>query len=100
MIVAEIHLTEGGFGDRGHVHIVAFSTLEKAYSEYDRVASIMLRREERTNDLPKMIEIDGDGGNKTTLPLDHIRSIGLVDYAKVNAQQAGVRDAFPNVFKR
>jgi hypothetical protein len=99
MIVAEVHLTEGGFGDHGFVHIIRFDDLAKATAEYARVADLMTKKSERGNDLPKLIEVEG-AHNKVSLPLDHLRSVGLADFAKGNEQEAGVRDAFPNLFKR
>jgi hypothetical protein len=35
-----------------------------------------------------------------TVPLDGIRGIGLVDFAKLNEQRKGMRDAFPLVVKQ
>lgn len=99
MIVAELLLvTEGGFGDRGHVHTISFASLETAQAEFDRIDEIFKRKEERKNDLPAMIEVVGDG-NRVTIPLGHLRSVGLVDFVHANEQRKGMRDTFPNLFK-
>ena len=37
---------------------------------------------------------------RPTFPLDHLSSIALADYAIQNEQWNGVRDSFPNLFKR
>ena len=99
MIVADLYLTEGGFGDKGLCHVVRFDDLAKAMAEYERVVDLIKRKSDRGNDLPKLIEVEGTG-NKVSLPLDNLRVVGLTDYAKANEQEAGVRDAFPNLFKR
>lgn len=98
MIVAELIVTEGGFGDRGFTHKVVFDVLENALGEYSRVAALMKDEAERTNDKPTMVEIEGSG-QKVSLPLRNIRSVGLTDYAHANQQAAGVKDTFPNIFK-
>lgn len=98
MIVAELILTEGGFGDHGFTHVVGFASLDAAKAEFDRVAEIFKRKEDRKNDLPSMIDIVGDA-SKVSLPLSSLRSVGLADFAKMNEERAGMRDAFPNVFK-
>lgn len=98
MIVADIHLTACNFSGGGFVHNVRFDDLAKAEAEYERVAALMLKRADRGNDLPKTVEVVGV--NKITLPLDDIHSVALSDFAEANEQEAGVRDAFPNLFKR
>ena len=45
-----------------------------------------------------MIEVDG-GVSKFTVPLDDVCTVSIGDFAKLNAERAGMRDAFPNVFK-
>lgn len=99
MIVAELFLTEGDFSTKQVVHVVRFDDPDKGRAEYDRIADLMQRREDRTNDLPKMIEAEGCG-SKVTMPLCMLRALGFTDFAEANAQEAGVRDAFPNIFKR
>lgn len=99
MIVAEVNLTEESFGGGGIIHTVKFNDAAKAAAEYTRVADLLQRRGDRANDLPKIVEVDGGSGNKLSLPLEIVRSVGLVDFAQANAEAAGVRDAFPNLFK-
>jgi hypothetical protein len=48
--------------------------------------------------LEKTVVISGI--SEFTCPLDEITSIGWVDFAHANEQEAGMRDAFPNLFKR
>jgi hypothetical protein len=99
MIVAELQIvTNKGFHESVN-HIVRFDVLETADAEYQRVAKLMLDKADRKNELPQMVEVMG-ASEKVTVPLDTISSVGLVDYAKTNAQMTGLRDAFPNMFKR
>ena len=99
MQVAEIQITEGSFISAAPVcHTVGFDDLTVAYAEYERLVALMQRKEERANDLPKTIECEGPA-NKITVPLDGVRGIGLSDFAKVNEQRIGLRDAFPHLFK-
>lgn len=98
MIVATINMTtSAGFGRDGFVHRVDFADLDAAKAEYERIAKLMLDKEERKNDLPKMVEVSGVG--KVTIPLDSICSVGLEDFAWANEQLAGMHDAYPNLRK-
>lgn len=98
MKVAELHVTFGrhSFG-RSSTAIIGFESAENAGTEFDRLADLIKRREDRANDLDKMVSVAGI--EKFTCTLDEVLSIGLVDYVRVNETQAGVRDAFPHVFK-
>ncbi len=59
----------------------------------------MRRREKRSNDLDKMVTIDG-AISHFSCPLEQISSVSMLDYAVANDEEAGVKDAFPNIFKR
>lgn len=94
MKVAEIAISFGGrFGDNGNRAVVMFDTVEGANSEFDRLEALLKRREERANDLEKTVTVSCI--NKFTCPINEITSIGLVDFARVNEQEKGVKDAFP-----
>lgn len=99
MHVAELIITESTFSATTTTHVLSFESIDSARAEYERVAGLIKDEAKRKNDKPPTVEVIGDG-NRLTLPLDNIRSVGLVDFAKANEQQAGVRDAFPNLFKR
>ena len=95
MKVAEIQITEGSFMSAGPaLYVIGFDDLAAAYAEYERLVELMRRKEERANDLPKLIECEGPA-NKVSLPLDGVRAVALADFAKINEQRKGVRDAFP-----
>jgi hypothetical protein len=100
MIVAEIQIqTSHSFTLQPIVgtHNMRFDDLDAARAEYERLFALMKRREERANDLPKVIEIIG-ACEKVTFPLDDLRSVGLIDYAHSNRQRSGLKEAFPNIF--
>lgn len=101
MIVAQVLVTAGGrLGSRALSHAVTFADAGKAKSEYDRVAALIRKRNDRKNDLPETVEIDGgETGSRVTISLDDITSVGLFDFAKVNEHQAGISDAFPHLFR-
>lgn len=99
MIVAQIIVSTGRFHYEQR-HTVGFTKLEKAQSEYDRVAALLTKRNERGNDLPKTVEIDGDSGGKFTVGMDDISSIALLDFAWANEQEKGVAEAFPFLFRK
>ena len=100
MYVAQILLISGwGIGDANSKHNIAFNDLEKAKAEYDRVAALMGRKAKRANDLPPTIEINGDSGSKVTIPTEDLRSISLCDLALANAQEEGIRAAYPNLYR-
>lgn len=99
MIVAQVFVATGRFRYEQR-HAVGFASLEKAKSEYDRLADILTRRNDRKNDLPKTVDIDGDAGNRITVGVDDISTLGLIDFAFANEQEAGVKDAFPHLFKK
>jgi len=99
MITAEIWITSAPWGAfSGFVHKIKFANLLKAKDEYARIVDLMERRSEKANDLPKIIQVVGDG-SEMTLSLDEIRGIGLCDFALANGEETGVRDAYPNLFK-
>lgn len=99
MIVAEIMLTSvrHSFGAAVH-HRIDYDDLDKAKSEYERVADLMRRREDRKNDLPPDITLEG-AATKATVPLGDVTGISLLDYAKANAARSGMRDAYPLLFR-
>lgn len=99
MIVAELQITTGNFSTQSVLHRISFADLARAEAEYERISKLILAEETRTNDKPPTIEVVGDG-NRMTCPLREVRSVGLADYARANEQEAGVRDAFPNLFKK
>ncbi len=95
MLVAEIHIHEGNFMSAAPaVHIIGFEDLDSAYAEYERLVALMRRKEERANDLPKTVECAGTS-QRVSIPLDGLRGVGLSDFAKVNKQRVGVKDAYP-----
>jgi len=98
MIVAEIFVTTGRFHEQKHA--VPFTALDKATAEFERLAAILTKRNERGNDLPKTVDVDGAAGHRLTIGVDDISSIGLCDFAKANEESAGIKDTFPHLFKR
>lgn len=100
MIVANIEIVlAGGFAVTVLRHSVGFDDVAAAEAEYQRVADLMDKRAERSNDVPKMIEINGAVGTKLSVPTDHISSVALIDFALANEHERGVRDAFPHLFQ-
>jgi hypothetical protein len=99
MRVAVVEITLRTFSGNATMYGVGFSDLEKAKAEYRRVADLITARVERKNDKPATVEIVGDG-NMVTAPLDDIGSVALQDYAWANAEETGVKDKYPNLFKR
>jgi hypothetical protein len=99
MIVAEIEL----LSSHGHMvaahgqHTIRFDCLETAKAEYQRIVTLLERREKKANDLPVMLEVIG-AGNQASLPLDDVRSVALCDFATANRQRSGLKEAFPNLF--
>ena len=99
MIVAEIQLTIDSYGTVAAIHSVYFDELFKAAAEYERIAALLKGRGDRRNDLPSIIELQGSH-NKVSIALDRIAAISLCDYVVGNEMRAGVRGAFPNLFKK
>lgn len=99
MIVAQVCVTTSRLGFSETKHTVTYSELATAYSDYHRVADLLLQRLECKNDLPNLIELDGESGTSLTVPLDEVFSVALFDFAKANAAEVGVKDAFPLLFK-
>ncbi len=99
MIVAEITvLTSHGFMASAYGHIqVKFDDLSGAEAEYERITALLKRRDEKANDIPKIVEIVGSG-SKARFPLEDLRCVSLVDYDESNRQQSGLKEAFPNIF--
>ncbi len=98
MKVAEICITHGRSFSHGGVAGVGFSDTETASAEYERLKAYLDRREQRANDLEKTITVTGI--NSFTCPGDEITGIGYADFSLMNEEEAGVKDAFPNLFKR
>ena len=100
MKVAELSIICGrhAFAGAAAQGLVGFSSLESAKAEFDRMADLLKRREDRKNDLEKTVVIKGIG--EFSCCLDDITCVGLSDFAHLNEQEAGVRDTFPNIFKR
>jgi len=98
MKVAELQIICGrhSFGEASQ-GLIGFDTVEAAKAEFDRLADLTKRREARANDLEDIITVSGI--TEFSCPLDQITSIALVDFAHLNEQLAGVKDAFPNIFK-
>lgn len=99
MIVAELNITSGRsvFG-QGMIHRVSFEDVVIARAEFERVADLIQRRSDRANDLPKTVRVEGVGA--IDMPLEDIGSVAFMDFAKANAAEIGVKDAFPNLFKK
>lgn len=98
MIVAHVELMSAeGFSSAAIHHVAEFTDLDRATSEYERIANLLVQRGDRKNDLPKMLELVGDG-QSVSLPLDKIHSVALHNYAKSNEIKAGTREAFPLLF--
>lgn len=98
MRVAEIHVTYGSYSSAAVTSVVGFEDTSTATTEFERLKLYLDRREKRANDLEKIVIIAGI--NSFTCPGEQITGIGLFDFAKANDSEAGVRDAFPNIFKR
>lgn len=101
MKVAEIIVTSASFMSHGMAtHCVGFADVAAAKAEYNRIADLVTARDEKKNDLPKMVVLAGDCGQTCTMPLSTIHSVSWIDFATANEREAGVKDAFPNLFKR
>jgi len=100
MIVAQIKVTTGRFSmSNEKSHVVAFDDLEKAQGEYKRIAEFLQRKADHTNDVPKIVEMDGMAGSKLTVNMDDITTIALFDFVKANEAEKGTKDAFPFLFR-
>ena len=100
MLVAEIFITEGHFLEAPpSSHAVGFDDLHAANAEYDRIAALLLAKNERKNDLPAILECEGSTG-KVSIALGAVRAVSILDYEKMNEQRKGLRDTFPNVFSK
>ena|SRR6185503_4046603 len=96
MKVAEIHITSSGRGlMSGFVHTIGFSDIGVATAEFERIVDLLKRRSDRSNELPKLVELNGI--DRLSVPLDDISSVGLSDIAKSNAEMSGVKEAYPNL---
>jgi hypothetical protein len=98
MKVAEIAITHAPRISMATVAVVGFETASQAAAEFERLKTYLDRREARANDLEKVVTVVGI--NSFTCPGDEINGISLSDFARENEAAAGVRDAFPNLFKR
>lgn len=99
MKVAEVSISIGRrYTESSPGFAVGFSDKALAAAEFERLKDILERREKRSNDLEKTVTINGI--NSFTCPVDEICAIGFADYAHANEEEAGVRDAFPNIFKK
>lgn len=97
MYVAEINITQGHSFSHPVVHRVSFCDLGKAKLVFDEVSNYWRDHEDRKNDLPKKLTIEGDSGT-LKLPFDQISAISLVDYAHANEMAKGTAEAFPILF--
>ena len=97
MRVAEVSVTfSGGWPSmNGFVQIIAFDDLAVATSEYERVADLLKKRDDKANDLPKIVEFKGI--NQASIPLNTICAIGLTDLKKSDEGEMGLRDTFPHL---
>jgi hypothetical protein len=101
MLVAEIRLTQASFGMIGNpvFHDVGFEDIDQAQANYNRIAELIRRKNEKANDLPSTLELEGSF-NKVIMPFDELRAISMSDYAKQNAALSGVREVYPNIFSK
>ena len=97
MKVAEISLTfsAGWAASNGFLQTVAFDDLGTATAEYERLVDLLKRRDDKANDLPKIVEVKGV--NQASLPLSCICSVGLTDLKKSDEAEIGLKDAFPHL---
>ena len=97
MRVAEVLITfSGGWSSmNGFTQVIAFDDLAVANSEYERVAELLKKRDDKANDLPKVVELKGI--NQMSVPLSTICSVGLTDLKKTDEGETGLRDAFPHL---
>lgn len=100
MKVAEISIICGrhAFAGAASQGLVGFSDAAVAKAEFERLADLLKRREDRANALEKTVMVKGIG--EFTCSLDDISCVGWTDFAHANEQEAGIRDTFPNIFKR
>jgi hypothetical protein len=98
MKVAEILVTHASRMSMASIACIGFETASGAAAEFERLKTYLDKREARANDIDKIITVVGI--NSFSCPGDEIAGISLVDFARSNESEAGVRDAFPNLFKR
>lgn len=98
MKVAEVTFWFGRSFNDGMATVVCFDTLEVAQAEFEKMKDLLDRRAARNNDLPKTIEVRGI--NSFSCPLDEVSGVGLMDLVKHNAEERGVKEAYPNLFQR
>ena len=99
MIVSEIQITLKSFGGNPVVHVVPFSSMDWAEKEYATLKELVKRMDDHANDLPKRIEVVGEGA-KAEFALSEVQSFGLVDFERSNNERVGMHDKFPHLFKR
>ncbi len=98
MIIAELQITSGsGLVTSGFVHRVRFDNLETAFKTYYELAELLRKRGDLGNDLPRTVDIQGVESS-LSLPLANIQSVGIMDLAKSNEQEQGMRETFPNLY--
>lgn len=101
MIVANVVVITGRFSlDGATKGVIGFSDISAARAEFERLSGLVTRRAERKNEIPKTITVDGGCGTAITCELDSVLSVGLSDFFVANEQEAGIKDAFPHLFKR
>lgn len=99
MIVAEILITLRSFSGAPVVHVIPFSSLDWAEKEFTILKELTKRMDDRANDIPRRIEIAGEGAKYDCLLAD-VQSFGLVNFENSNKHREGVTDKFPHLFKR
>jgi hypothetical protein len=97
MKVAEITITYGSHFSSASIMSIGFEDTDKAAAEFARLNTYLDRREARANDVEKIVTVSGI--NSFTCNGSEINGVGYVDYVRENAATAGVKDAFPNIFK-
>lgn len=93
MKTAELVITLASWSGMPSHHAVQFDSLEFAKSEFNRLEALLKKKGDKGNDVPSWILIEGI--NKLTCDFDAIRSVGLVDLARSNEEEKGVKEAFP-----
>ena len=61
-----------GSFESASVQTVAFDDLDTATAEYGRIVDLLKRRDDKANDLPKVVELKGV--NEASVPLNSICS--------------------------
>ncbi len=92
---AELIITIGGWSHQSTIHTVGFDSVENAFAEFERIATLLKRRGDKENDIPKFLDIEGI--SKFTCNFDQICAVGLLDLKREDSALIGIKDAYPHL---